>query len=413
MYNKKGMRKSLKNFQLLIKKHLEGELITTLVIFIISLLVLGILIGLLYNQKNLLSHSLSFSQNNTHSTQEELTKTKKQLEVLQHEDQYVKNKQLEEKIKNIQDTYTSLEKTYQNLADFESENKKNETFDTLFAQSLHFLSQTNYASAQASLTDLNTQIDKETQKLAPKAPSSASTNAPANNTPPSSGFSFQSVTTDNGTFTVDIIAADMASTRVIVDTAADSDCSNNCPVMSLASFVARNGAYAGINGSFFCPATYPSCAGKTNSFDLLVMNKDKYYFNSDNNVYSTNPAVIFGNGFVRFVSHASEWGRDTSVDGVLSNYPLLISGGNIVYSGSNDPKFGSKGPRGFVANKGNTVYIGFVNNANMSDSARVLKTMGMDNAMNLDEGGSTALWSGGYKLGPGRDLANAILFVRK
>jgi len=32
----------------------------------------------------------------------------------------------------------------------------------------------------------------------------------------------------------------------------------------------------GINGSFFCPADYPTCAGKTGSFDLLVMNKNKF-----------------------------------------------------------------------------------------------------------------------------------------
>ena len=49
----------------------------------------------------------------------------------------------------------------------------------------------------------------------------------------------------------------------------------------------------------------------------------------------------------------------------------------------------------------------------MGESARTMKTLGMENAMNLDEGGSTALWSGGYKLGPGRNIPNAILFVRR
>jgi exopolysaccharide biosynthesis protein len=49
----------------------------------------------------------------------------------------------------------------------------------------------------------------------------------------------------------------------------------------------------------------------------------------------------------------------------------------------------------------------------MQDSAKVLKALGMDNAMNLDEGGSTALWSDGYKLGPGRNIPNALLFVHK
>jgi len=101
------------------------------------------------------------------------------------------------------------------------------------------------------------------------------------------------------------------------------------------------------------------------------------------------------------------------VDAVLSNYPLLVSGGNVVYGGGGDAKFSAVGARGFIANKGSTVYIGDVLNATMQDSARVLKALGMDNAMNLDEGGSTALWSGGYKLGPGRSIPNAILFVRK
>ena len=30
-----------------------------------------------------------------------------------------------------------------------------------------------------------------------------------------------------------------------------------------------------------------------------------------------------------------------------------------------------------------------------------------------DDGGSTALYSGGYKVGPGRELPNVILFVKK
>jgi hypothetical protein len=143
------------------------------------------------------------------------------------------------------------------------------------------------------------------------------------------------------------------------------------------------------------------------------MNKNKVYFNSSNNVYSTNPAVIFSGNSARFVGQALEWGRDTGVDAVLSNFPFLVSGGNIVYTGGGDAKFAPKGPRGFVAAKGSTAYIGVIFNATMADSAKVLKTLGMDNAINLDEGGSTALWSGGYKVGPGRNIPNAILFVHK
>ena len=106
-------------------------------------------------------------------------------------------------------------------------------------------------------------------------------------------------------------------------------------------------------------------------------------------------------------------GRDTGADGVLSNYPLLVSGGNQTYTDGGDPKFLSKGPRDFIANKGNTAYIGTIYNATMGEAAKILKALGMDNAMNLDEGGSTALWYNGYKAGPGRDIPNAIIFVRK
>ena len=143
------------------------------------------------------------------------------------------------------------------------------------------------------------------------------------------------------------------------------------------------------------------------------MNKDKTYFNSDNNVYSTNPAVIFGGGYIRFIESSSQWGRDTSIESMISNYPLLVSGGNLSFGGDDDPKKGPKGTRSFVANKGTSVFIGVVHNATVAESARVLKSLGMENALNLDNGGSTALYSNGYKVGPGRDIPNAILFINK
>ncbi|MBI4089393.1 MAG: phosphodiester glycosidase family protein, partial [Candidatus Levybacteria bacterium] len=227
------------------------------------------------------------------------------------------------------------------------------------------------------------------------------------------GYSFQAVKTDSGTFNVAMIAADLNSTRVIVDTASDSDCSNNCPVMSLGDYASRSGAYAGINGPFFCPAEYPSCAGKTNSFDTLLMNKNKYYFNSDNNKYSTVPLVYFSGNTMGVRGQSLDWGRDTGVDSVLANYPLYISGGNNNFGGSSDPKINSAGARTFVANKGNFAYIGIVYNASAAQAAGVLKALGFENALGLDQGGSTALWFNGYKAGPGRNLPSALLFVRK
>jgi hypothetical protein len=143
------------------------------------------------------------------------------------------------------------------------------------------------------------------------------------------------------------------------------------------------------------------------------MNKNKTYFNSENNKYSSIPLIYFSGNSAGIRGQSLEWGRDTGVDMVLANQGLLLSGGNIAFGGDGDPKKGSKGTRSFVGNKGNTGYIGVVHNVTVAESAHVLKTLGLENALNLDSGGSTALWSGGYKAGPGRNLPNAILFVRK
>ena len=398
----KAVRLNLGKIKLFLQKHKITLLaLLTLVVFLMATFSV---IGFKINQQVTTNLKLA----------NQLKATGAKLNYLQNQDQYKINQSLKKNIDNIQTSYKSSLGLYQRILDLKAQKQDTSDLDKEFAGSLDYLSQLNYSSGSASLALLSIDIKKQEDVLAlSQVPAATSQNVTQSNTPPGSGFSVQSVVTDNGSFTVYIIAADLNSTKVIVDTASPGDCGNNCPVLPLSDYVARSGAFAGINGSFFCPADYPSCAGKTGTFDLLVMNKNKVYFNSANNVYSTNPAVIFSGNTARFVGQALEWGRDTGVDAVLSNYPLLVSGGNVVYGGGGDAKFEQAGARGFVANKGSTVYIGDVLNATMADSAKVLKALGMDNAINLDEGGSTALWSGSYKLGPGRSIPNALLFVHK
>lgn len=341
----------------------------------------------------------------------EMSRLEGELSRLQNDDQYVRNQKLQQEITDIQTTYKHAVKTYESLLDLRAKTKDTAKLEAELAEGLAMLSNRNWSSASAVLTALDSDITDTNAKLA--ASFVIPPNVPENNAAPASGFSRQSVKNDIGTYLVDIVAADMGSTKVIVDTASDGTCTKDCPALPLGDYVSRSGAFAGINGSYFCPADYPSCADKKNSFDTLLMNKNKVYFNSDNNVYSTVPAVIFLSGSMRFVGRSLDWGRDTSPDGVIAMQPLLVSGGNVVFGGNNDPKEGSKGNRSFVGNKGTTAYIGVVHNATVAESARVLKTLGLDNALNLDDGGSTALWSGGYKVGPGRNIPNAILFVRK
>jgi exopolysaccharide biosynthesis protein len=343
--------------------------------------------------------------------QQQLIATQNELVEIRNQDQVKINEQNKQEIENIQRTYKETVATYESLLDLGVSNKNFLKLSELLAKSLSELSERNYTSATATLTVAKKEI--ESQRLAQVAEFKIPDSVKESIAPPASGYARQQVVTSVGTYMVDIVSGDLGSTRVIVDTASEGDCANDCPVLSLGDYVSRNGAFAGINGSYFCPASYPSCAGKTNSFDTLLMNKNKTYFNSDNNVYSTVPAVIFQGGSVRFVGRSLDWGRDTGIDSMIANQPLLVSGSQSVFGGDGEVKREGKGSRSFVSNRGNVVYIGVVHNASASEMAKVLETMGMENALNLDSGGSTALWAGGYKVGPGRAIPNAILFVRK
>lgn len=352
---------------------------------------------------------------------------------LESEDQRVRNNTLEEEINHIHAQYQAAVASYESLLSVKEQSGSTSNLDAGFANVLVLLSNRKYTEADAAITKLNQDIDTVKSDIAKKLAADAAkaiadaqakaaadakalgqASVPQSNAAPGGGYVRQSVNAEGVNYIVDIVAGNLQSTKVVVDTASDSDCSNNCPVMSLGRYVNRSSAYAGVNGSYFCPASYPTCAGKTNSYDTLIMNKNKTYFNSANNVYSTVPAFIFLGGSVRVVERSLEWGRDTGIDSMIANQPLLLYNGEIKFTGDGDPKKSNKGTRGFVANKGNTVYIGMVQNVTVAEMAKVMKAMGLDNALNLDSGGSAAFWvNGGYKIGPGRDIPNAILFLHR
>lgn len=360
------------------------------------------------------THQVLQSQQAKTNTELEITHqllldTEASLSALMTVDQFQRNETLESEISSIQKVYKQALDRYEELLALRLGLPQSQPLEKLLTSALLNLSQRNYSSASAKLAQLDAELAK-LQQVSVTIPA----NVPAIQTAPTSGYRRQSVTTEHGTYLVDVIAADLNSTRVQVETAADGDCRDNCPVASLADYVARSGGFAGINGPYFCPAEYPSCAGKTNSFDTLLMNKKKTYFNSDNNVYSTVPAVIFSGNSARFVGQSLEWGRDTGVDAVIAAQPLLLSGGEIRFGGDGDPKKGSRGSRSFIGAKDNTVFIGVVRGATVAEVAHVLKAMGLQYALNLDSGGSTALVSGGkYIAGPGRATPFGIVLVRK
>lgn len=334
-----------------------------------------------------------------------------EIEKLNNEDLRKANREVKLEIEKEKAAYRNALEVYKLLLGIREQSNKTVQFDSAFASILDNLAKDKPDVANELSKKLKADIEKEVVRLASLVKIPA--NVVEKNTAPSSGYSRQKVVVVSNSYLVDIIAGDLNSIKVIVDTASDGTCTNDCPVLPLATYAARSGAYAGINGTYFCPETYPDCASKKNTFDVLVMNKNKVYFNSDNNVYSTVPAAIFSGNSARFVRETNSWGRDTGVDAVIANRPLLVLDGNAMFSGTGEPKEGAKGNRSFLGASGSIAYIGIVHGATVAETATVLQTMGIKNAINLDSGGSTALWSGGYKAGPGRNLPNVVLFVRK
>lgn len=243
--------------------------------------------------------------------------------------------------------------------------------------------------------------------LPPKPSESQNTESVPAGQLPGSGYARVSVVTARGKFTVAAVVAPGA--RVVVETAGESDCAGDCPTKPLAEHVAASGGFAGINGSYFCPPDYPNCAEKRSSFDTLAVNgRTKAVLNRANNVYSTVPLVAAYGTSLSFYDRTLDWGVDTSGSGALANYPRLVRGGAAASGEEN-----GKGTRGFIGVRDGSVVVGHVFSASFAEAAEALAALGLSEALNLDGGGSSALWyEGGYKVGPGRSLPTAIVLVR-
>lgn len=235
--------------------------------------------------------------------------------------------------------------------------------------------------------------------------------------PPGAGLSTINVHTEKGDFTATVMSFDLSNTRVITDSANDSDCTSNCPVMNLGAFIAKNGGFAGVNGTYFCPAepAYGYC-GANNSFDFALYNtRLNHWINQDKLGYSGRSIVYFDGSGGHYLQNASSFSGGLNA-GIVMN-PGLVDGGNVQIddnqSGLSD-KQRSVGLKAGIGIRGSTVMVVISTNVNMQQFAYVFKALGATGAMNLDEGGSTAMYYGGrYIFGPGRNIPNAVIFTSK
>lgn len=225
-------------------------------------------------------------------------------------------------------------------------------------------------------------------------------------------------TSSRGSFSVDVVTINLNNPRlkIFTDTRSNKECSDDCPVAALNTYVSSVKGFAGIHGTYFCPISYASCASDANAFFSPVYDTlAGRWVNQRNLSWNDRALIAFdtaNNPY--FYAQSSTFGGFGNLRAAIGNWPGLVQNGNIIvgsYSTMDDKQKNVKGYRGGIGFTGKTLYLVVARSATVPDLAYIMKAMGIQNALNLDGGGTSALiYNGRYKVGPGRAMPNAIMF---
>jgi hypothetical protein len=149
-----------------------------------------------------------------------------------------------------------------------------------------------------------------------------------------------------------------------------------------------------------------------NSFEYAVYNTPLAKWINPRALIS-NSLLTFNGRTPRFYQRSGTYDRSAVTAGI-SNYPALLVGGSVVNStAEQSPTQMQRGTRGSIGVDATYLYLVITTSASVTESAYVMQALGARDALNLDGGGSVALWIGGsYKVGPGRQLPNAIVLTK-
>lgn len=243
------------------------------------------------------------------------------------------------------------------------------------------------------------------------------------------------ISTANGTFTVDLIIIDTndPDLRIITAAASAQACEHHCPAVSLGALAVAHDALAAINGTYFDT----SAAKKNYSFSPVYDYPTRTLVNENQLKYwTTGPLMTWDeqNNFLYF-KDAREfpfagWRRENDgpaidafagqtgkkITALIGNKPRLIEDKmNLLIDWDIDDKQKNvKSIRNGLAVKGREIYLIAAQAATVPDLALIMQALGVEDGLNLDGGYSAALWyDGEYLVGPGRDIVNGILFIKK
>lgn len=246
-----------------------------------------------------------------------------------------------------------------------------------------------------------------------------------------SSYEYRKIETDRGTFSLDLVRLDLMNPNLeILTLAADQEvCRGSaCTAKSLADYVFKNQAFAGINASYFCAS---SACGKVNYYfapvydNLLgkMINEDqlKYWTTGPMIAFDENNRFYYFKDARDFKSKADfEQVYGVKLQAAMGNKPRILENKmNVLIDWDLDlGQSQGKYLRNAIAYRENLnnpgkgdLYLVILRGATLDDLAYVLQYLGFDYALNLDGGYSSALiYNGEYMQGPGRKIPNAIIF---
>lgn len=249
-------------------------------------------------------------------------------------------------------------------------------------------------------------------------PTPTPTRTPVTGRPPD-GYSRLLLATDKGNFSIQVISLPRTVSMWTVS-GNDTDCNDNCIVKSLGSYALDLTGIAAINGTYFCPTDYTECASKRNSYDFPIFNSTSDSWINGGNLYWSDRAIIWQDtdGFHFDKDARQQWrlkydkSRVESLQAAIVNAPGLLDDGTVIVDRYPlTDKQTAKGVKAGIGASTERIYLVVAQNATVTDLAYIFKSLNAVFALNLDGGGSAALWYNGYKVGPGRNLPNAVVFT--
>lgn len=374
-------------------------------LFVLSLIT--IYFAFVTNQnKNTLTQNLA-------DKEEKIASLNTQVKNLLKENTAIRSEDARKELTTIHDTIDEYESVKSKVAEYKGKGVDVSSVEPQLPNAIDLILQKKYTEAKTLLDGLNTSLETSLQAVqAAAAKAKSSTSVTSCNVIPTSGYCRMYVNASSGSFLTDIVAANISSISVITDTATSSDCKNiDCAAKSLQEYIQTNGGFAGMNGTYFCPPDYSSCSGKAYSFDFAVYNTGlSKWIRQDAVARSDTAMMAFTNSSAYFYPNSNSFTSLPGFKAAITNFPGLVSNGTIIVGNYvlTSAQY-TKSTRGGIAVKGSTVYLVVTRSASVPDLANVMQAIGVTNALNLDGGGSSALYYNGYKVGPGRLLPNAVI----